>query len=309
VIAALSQYLDSIRDNLRLDLIAEKEVIDELQTHIEDEFQEMRETGLSEEEAADACIKLLGSAKLVARRIYEAHSQGTWKQALLASMPHLLFALLFALNWWQGIGWLVVMLVLVLGTAIYGWSHGKPAWLFPWLGYSLLPVVMAALALLYLPKVWSWVAILIYLPLALWLVLAVTIQVIKKDWLYSTLMLLPIPIIIGWLFTVEKDGKFLELSLENIRYFAPWIGLSFSALALTVAAFIRLRQRWLKVTLLLISGFLVLTMVAFYAEGRLGLPAFLVLALVMIGFLLIPALMERRIRNRKQEAGAEDATR
>lgn len=309
MIAALSQYLDSIKDNLRLDLIAEKEVIDELETHIEDEFQEMREAGLSEEEAADACIKLLGSAKLVARRIYEAHSQGTWKQALLASMPHLLFALLFALNWWQGIGWLVVMLVLVLGTAIYGWWHGKPAWLFPWLGYSLLPVVMVALALLYLPKVWSWVAILIYLPLALWFVLAVTIQVIKKDWLYSALMLLPIPIIIGWIFTVGKEGKFLEFSLENIRNFAPWIGLTFSALALTAAAFIRLRQRWLKVTLLLISGFLVLTMVAFYAEGRLGLPAFLVLALVTIGFLLIPALMERRIRGRKQQAGAEDATR
>lgn len=309
MIAALSQYLDSIKDNLRLDLIAEKEVIDELETHIEDEFQEMREAGLSEEEAADACIKLLGSAKLVARRIYEAHSQGTWKQALLASMPHLLFALLFALNWWQGIGWLVVMLVLVLGTAIYGWWHGKPAWLFPWLGYSLLPVVIVALALLYLPKVWSWVAILIYLPLALWFVLAVTIQVIKKDWLYSALMLLPIPIIIGWIFTVGKEGKFLEFSLENIRNFAPWIGLTFSALALTAAAFIRLRQRWLKVTLLLISGFLVLTMVAFYAEGRLGLPAFLVLALVTIGFLLIPALMERRIRGRKQQAGAGDATR
>lgn len=309
MIAALSQYLDNIKDNLRLDLIAEKEVIDELQTHIEDEFQEMREAGLSEEEAADACIKLLGSAKLVARRMYEAHSQGTWKQALLASMPHLLFALLFALNWWQGIGWLAVMLVLVLGTAIYGWWHGKPAWLFPWLGYSLLPVVMAALALLYLPKVWSWVAILIYLPLALWLVLAVTIQAIKRDWLYIALMLLPIPIIIGWIFTIEKEGNFLELSLENIRNFAPWIGLSFSALALTAAAFIRLRQRWLKVTLLLISGFLVLTMVAFYAEGRLGLPAFLMLALVMIGFLLIPALVERRVRGRKQQAGAEDATR
>lgn len=309
MITALSQYLDSIRDNLRLDLVSEREVIDELQTHIEDEFQEMREAGLSEEEAANACIKLLGSAKLVARRIYEAHSQGTWKQALLASMPHLLFALLFVLNWWQGIGWLAVMLVLVLGTAIYGWWHGKPVWLFPWLGYSLLPVVMAVLPLLYLPKVWSWVTILVYLPLALWLVLVVTIQAIKRDWLYSTLMLLPIPIIIGWLLTVDYEGKFLEFSLENIRYFAPWIGLSFSALALTVAAFIRLRQRWLKVTLLLISGFLVLTMVAFYAEGRLGLPAFLVLALVMIGFLLIPALMERRIRGGKRPLRAEEATR
>jgi hypothetical protein len=308
VIVALSQYLDSIRENLRLDLVSEREVIDELQTHIEDEFQEMREAGLSEEEAANACIKFLGSAKLVARRIYEAHSQGTWKQALLASMPHLLFALLFVLNWWQGIGWLAVMLVLVLGIALYGWWHGKPVWLFPWLGYSLLPVVMAVLPLLYLPRVWSWVAVLVYLPLALWLVLTVTIQVIKRDWLYSALMLLPIPIIIGWLLSVDKEGKFLEFSLEHIRYLAPWIGLSFSALALTVVAFIRLRQRWLRVILLLISGFLVLTMVAFYAEGSLGLPAFLVLALVMIGCLLIPALMERRIRSGKQQPRAEDAT-
>jgi hypothetical protein len=308
VITALSQYLDSIRDNLRLDLISEREVIDELQTHIEDEFQEMREAGLSEEEAANTCIKLLGSAKLVARQIYEAHSQGTWKQALLASMPHLLFALLFVLNWWQGVGWLAIMLVLVLSTAIYGWCHGKPAWLFPWLGYSLLPVAMAALPLLYLPKVWSWLTILIYLPLALWLVLAITIQVIKRDWLYSALMLLPVPIIIGWLLAIDSEGKFLEFSLEHIRYFAPWIGLSFSVLALTAAAFIRLRQRWLRVALLVISGFLTLTMVAVYAEGRLGLPELLVLTIVMTGFLLFPALMERRIRCGKQQPKAGDAT-
>jgi len=39
VIAVLSQYLDSIRENLRLDLVSEDEVIDELQAHIEDEYQ------------------------------------------------------------------------------------------------------------------------------------------------------------------------------------------------------------------------------------------------------------------------------
>jgi len=123
---ALSYYLDSVRANLRLDLSSESEVIDELETHIEDELQELEEAGLSEEEAANTCIKFLGSAKIVARQIYEAHSQGTWRQALLASMPHLLFALLFALNWWQGIGWLLVMLVLISSVAIYGWCHGKP---------------------------------------------------------------------------------------------------------------------------------------------------------------------------------------
>jgi len=296
VTSALSQYLDNVRDNLRLDLVSEREVIDELQTHIEDKLEEMREAGLSEEEAANTCIKLLGSARLVARQIYEAHSQGTWKQALLASMPHLLFALLFALNWWQGIGWVVITLALILSTAIYGWWHGRPVWVFPWLGYSLLPVVVAALLLLYLPKGWSWLAILVYVPLALWLVGSITIQTIKRDWLYIALMLLPVPIIIGWFLAVEQEGKILELSLERVHQFAPWIGLSFLALAVTVAAFIRLRQRWLRVALLLISGCLTLIMVACYAEGRLGLPTFSVLALIMLGLLLSPALVERRIR-------------
>lgn len=300
----LSQYIDIVRDNLRLDLASEREVINELQTHIEDKLEEMKEAGLSEEEAASTCLNLLGSAKLVARQLYEAHSQGTWKQALLASMPHLLFAVLFALNWWRGIGWLVITLGLVLSMAVYGWLHGRPVWLFPWRGYYLLPVLVAGLLLLYLPKGWSWVAILLYVPLALWLVWSVTVQTIKRDWLYSALMMLPVPIIIGWFLAAGKEGKFLELSLERIYYSAPWIGLSFLALAVTAAVFIRLRQRWLKVALLLISGLLTLIMVSCYAEGRLGLPAFSVLNLIMLGLLLSPALVERRIRGGKQQPAA-----
>jgi len=299
VTTTLSHYLNDVRDNLRLDLSDEREVITELETHIEDRLQEMRQAGLSEEEAANTCVKLLGSAKLVARQIYEAHSQGTWRQALLASMPHLLFALLFALNWWQGIGWLSITLVLVLGMAIYGWWHGKPTWLFPWLGYSLLPVVVAGLLLLYLPKGWSWVAIVLYIPLALWLVYSIIVQTIKRDWLYSSLMLFPIPIIIGWFLAVELDGRFPEFSVQRLHDFAPWIGLSFLALAAAVATFIRLRQRWLKIAILVVSGLLTLTMVAYYADSRLSLTAFLVLILAMLGLFLSPALVERKIRKKE----------
>ena len=296
----VSHYLDSVRDNLRLDLSSEREVINELRTHIEDELQELKEAGLSEDEAANTCVKLLGSAKLVARQIYEAHSQGTWRQALLASMPHLLFALLFALNWWQGIGWLLVVLGLILGMTVYGWWHGRPAWLSPWVGYSLLPVAVAGLLLLYLPEGWAWVAIVIYIPLALWLLYSITIRTIKRDWLYSALMLLPVPIIIGWFLAVAQEKGFPELSLMHIRDFAPWIGLSFLALAITSAVFIRLRQRWLKVAVLLISGLLLLIMVACYTEGRLGLPALFILMLVMVGLFLTPALLEHKIRRSGQ---------
>ena len=292
----LIHYLENIKDNLRLDLSEEREVINELETHIEDRLQELKEVGLSEEEAAETCLGLLGSAKLVARQIYEAHSQGTWRQALLAAMPHLLFALLFALNWWQGLGWLLIVLTSILGIAIDGWCRGKPTWLFPWLGCSLLPVVVAGLFLLYLPKGWSWVAIVLYIPLALWLIYHITVQTIKRDWLYSSLMLLPIPIAIGWFIATGVESKFAEFSLERLQDFAPWIGLSFLVLAVSVAMFIRFRQRWLKVAALLTSGLLTLTLAAFYTEGRLGLPTFLVLVLVVLGLFLTPALLEHKIR-------------
>ena len=296
MVTILSNYLDTVRANLRLDLADEREVINELETHIEDKLEELTEAGLSEEEAANKCVALLGSAKLLARQIYEAHSQYTWRQTLLASMPHLLFGSLFALNWWQSIGWVLVTLILIVSTVVYGWCRGKPAWLFPWLGYSLLPVVVAGLFLLWLPKGWSWLAILLYIPLALWLLYSVGVQTMKRDWLYSSLMLLPVPTIIGWLLAVKPEGKFPEYSVARVYDFAPLIGLSFLALALAVAMFMRVRQRWLKMAVLFISGLLTLVMVAYYTDGRLSLAAFLVLLLLMLGLFVTPALLERKVR-------------
>jgi hypothetical protein len=297
MLTVLSNYLDSVRDNLRLDHSSEREVIRELEAHIEDELQELQESGLSEEEAASTCLTLLGSAKLVARQIYEAHSQGSWTQALLAATPHLLFGLLFALNWWRGIGWLLGMLALVLVMAVVGWWRGKPAWLFSWLGYSLVPVVAAALLLLYLPRNWSWVAIVVYLPLALWLLYAITLRTIKRDWLYISLMLLPLPTVIGWFLAIEPINQLPEDWLQRMQDFAPWIGLTFLALGVTVATFIRLKKRWLRVSVLVVSGLITLTMVAYYTEGRLSILAFLILMVVMLLVLLSPSLVERTLRH------------
>jgi len=304
VASVVSHYLESVWGSLRLDPSAKREVIRELETHIEDKLDELQESGLSEEEAAAACVKLLGSAKQIARQMYEAYSQGTWRQTLLASMPHLLFGLMFALSWWQSVGWLLIMLVLTLSMTIYGWWHGKPTWLFPWLGNLLLPVVVAGLLLLYLPQKWSWLAVLIYIPFALRLLYVITVQTIRRDWLYTSLMFFQVPIIIGWFIAIENEGRLSELSLERLRDFAPWIGLSFLALAATVAAFTRLRQRWLKVSVLFVSGLLTLTLVVYYAGGGLGWPAFVALILVMFGLFLTPALLERKLRHGEQELKA-----
>jgi hypothetical protein len=293
---ALSQYLESIKYNLRLNPAEEKEVLTELETHIEDGLQELEEAGFSEEEATETYLGLMGSAQMIARQLYEAHSQGTWKQTLLAAMPHLLFGILFALNWWHHIAWLSVVVGLVFITAIYGWLHGKPNWVFPWLGYSLLPVAVVGLLLPHLPEGWTWAAIPIYIVLGLWWLYYIMTQAVKRDWLFTSLMLLPVPIIAGWVLAIEPDGRFTGHSLNRVQDFAPWIGLSFLALALTIATFIRLRQRWVRAILLVISGYLTLTLITYYTDDRIGLFAFLVLVLAMGGLFLVPAILERRIR-------------
>jgi hypothetical protein len=292
-----TNYLESIKYTSKLSPSDEREVISELETHIEDKLQELTDSGLSEEEAIETCLVQLGSPTTVARQIYEAYSQGSWKHVLLASIPHLLFGALFALNWWHHIGWLIIALSLVLGITIYGWWHGKPNWVFSWLGYSLLPVLAVGILLLYLPKGWSLLAIPVYLPLASWWLIHIIIQTTKKDWLLSSLMLLPIPIIIGWFLAISPTGRFTEYSIQQIYALAPWIGLSFITLALTIATFLRLRQRYLKIGLLVASGILTLTLVVYYTNGRLNTLNFVGLMLVMWGVFLIPALLERRLRH------------
>lgn len=92
---AIAHYLDSVRGSLRLEPSDEKEVLSELETHIEDKLQELREAGLSDEEATKTCVEVLGSAETVASQIYGAHTQGTWgkhywRQCLTCFLLHFL---------------------------------------------------------------------------------------------------------------------------------------------------------------------------------------------------------------------------
>jgi hypothetical protein len=292
----LAEYIENIRFTSKIGSAEDTEIIGELESHIEDRIQELTDAGLSEEEATRTCLGQMGSPSLVARQIYEAYSQGTWKQVLMASLPHLLFGGIFVLNWWHHISWLIVLLSLTLGITIYGWCHGKPNWVFSWLSYSLIPVLSTSLLLVYLPKGWSLIVIPFYLSLAGWWLIHIVNQIIKKDWLFSSVMLLPIPIIVGWFFTICPTGKPTEASLELAKTMAPWIALSFFGLALTIAVFIRIRQRWLRIALLALSGISTLTLVANYTHGYLTTPMFAGLMLIMWGIFLIPPLLERRLR-------------
>ncbi len=287
-------YTDSLKDYLRLDTTIEGNVVRELNAHLEDKSHELIESGLSEEEATATAAKLLGSPRIVAKQMYEVYSQVSWRQALFAALPHLLVATLFAMHFWQNTFWLVGMLGAITGAVIYGWCHGKPAWLFPWLGYCLIPVIAVGILLIYLPGSWVWFAATAYVPLALLVIFSVTKQTIRKDWLFASLMLLPIPIVLGWMLALELEDKLIWQ--EQLFEFASLIALSFAVLALTVVTFIRIRQRWAKVGALLTLEVLTLVMIGLGGKSAIGFGGWLILALLALLLLLGPALLERKIR-------------
>lgn len=289
----LTQYLENIRRDAKLEQTTEPGVMSELEAHIEDTLGELANAGLSEEEAIQTCLGHMGGTRLIARQIYEAHSQGSWKHVLLATLPHLVFALIFTLNWWQYGIWMTVVLLLTLATAGYGWLHGRPNWLFSWLGFTLVPVLAAGILLLYLPRVWSLLALVVYFPLALWWLFRVVVETTKKDWIFGSLALVPLPIVSGWFLAISPELKFTSETVERVYAMAPWIGVSFLTLALTIGTFIRLRQRWLRVALLITSGLLTLTLVVYYTTGALTTVTFFGLMLVMWGIFLVPPLIDR----------------
>lgn len=296
---AIEKYLDDIGENLRLDSSEKKEIIGELYTHIEEEVTELKSRGLHDEEAVSRCLRFLGSAKLVARQIYEAHSQGTWKQAMVASMPHLLFGLIFVLNIWRGIQWALVLIILISCVSVYGWWKSHSDCFFPWLGYSLLPVIAAGLSLIYLPSQLSWVAILLYSPLSIWYLFRFVKQTIRKDWIFVSLMLLPLPLISAWFIISGFTGNPQHIDNERLAYYGKFIGPGFLTLALGVMSFIRVRRRWLKIGVLFLAGMMSLLLIVIYAKGQLELITFLLLTLVLVSIFLIPAVLDNGVRTGK----------
>jgi len=288
------KYTDGLKDYLRLDATIEANVVRELKAHLEDKSRELIESGLSKKEATATATKLLGSPRIVAKQMYEVYSQGSWRQAFFAALPHLLVAALFAMRCWKNTFWLIGMLIAIAGSVIYGWCRGKPAWLFPWLGYCLIPVMAVGILLIYLPGGWAWFAATAYIPLALLVIFSVTKQTIRKDWLFASLMLLPIPIVLGWMLALELEDKLIWH--EQLREFAPLIALSFVVLALTVATFIRIRQRWAKIGALLTLEIFILVIVGLGGKSAIGFGGWLILVLLALLLLLGPALLERKIR-------------
>jgi hypothetical protein len=294
MMSSISHYLNRFKDCLHIDQTIKDGVAEELYTHLEDKAQELEENGLSREEASEIAVQSLGSPELIAQQIYETHAQGSWKEALFSGLPHLLVALLFTSYYWQNIVYASIILALIVGIAIYGWHRGKPIWLFPWLGYYLMPVVVTGILLLSLPQGWGWIAALIYIPLALFVFIHIVRQTARRDWLYASLMIAPMLVTFTWFSSLGTGTELLASDwIVRLQRNALWIVISFIALAAATIAFIRLKPRRYKILSLLVPPLVILLSVTMASRGNINSWGWLILLFSLFAF-AIPVWMQAR---------------
>jgi len=315
----IRKYLDEVRLHLHLDAATERQVIGELYTYFQEKVAELRQKGLSEEAAVKVAITSFGRARVVARLMYEAYSKGSWPEALIASIPHLMLAGLFAAHAWNHIILAPMAFTAIVVVTIFGWWHGKPNWLYPWIGYSLVPLIIGgyesipvlkqAVSFLLqgegtLSNIWTMLLILVAGAFFTWLMVRTTIRVVKRDWILASLMLVPVPILGSWLFNIEQVGGLFQGTGAALHQWDMSMAVACAMLGVTSATFIRLRQRTLKIGALITVGSIVLTAVVHNLWGVAGFFSSTAIFLLMLVFLFIPALVEAKIGHGEQREDA-----
>lgn len=303
-------YLDEVRSHLHLDPLTEKRVIGELYTHFQERIAELQDRGISERDAGKVAIESFGRARVVARLTYEAYSKGSWSEAAKAALPHFLIAGLFLAHLWRQPVLAPLVFITIVGVTLFGWWHGKPNWLYSWIGYAFLPllimgftsrpVVEQAASFLFwgsnTPPSWTPVSLLLSLfSLSLAIIISTTVRVVKRDWILASLMLVPLPIVGSWLANIEQAGGLFQGNGATLYQWDGVMALVLVVLGLASAIFIRLRQRILKAGALVTIGTIAGAIAVHTFWGNLGFFSALGAAFLLLLFLLSPALLEAKI--------------
>lgn len=304
------RYLEEVRSHLHLDPATELRTIRELHSYFEEKISELLEEGLSQEEATRVAIRSCGRPRVIALRMYEAYSQGNWIEAVLAFLPHFILAGLFWFHLWSQPLFMVAVFGFILAITLYGWWYGKPGWVYPWVSYSLLGLVIggyilegavtqAVTSLISGQEQFNSIMVLlvalVLLVPCVWILVRISTSVVRRDWILASLMLVTVPVAVGWLWNMERFGGLFSGSAEGLHSLDVAMSLALSTLGVTSATFIRLRQRVLKVGALVVIGSIALSTVVHNIWGDKGLLSTLVASLLMFLVVLSPALLEARI--------------
>ncbi len=300
-------YLSNLGRHLRLNPPEEREILDELQTHIEERTQELIDAGAPPDEALTRALNHLGAFQGIANQFYEVHSRGSFYHTLLAALPHLLIALMFALHMWTRPALVVVMLLVALSISVAGWRKGRPRWTYPWLGYCLVvPIVSWGLAVGAVGYgAWAivtqgrlplsvpiYAASFAYVAFSLWVVIKIVSRVAQQDWLMASLAVLPVPFFAYWFFYFYGQGEAFRSDGQSLRELDSSVAVVFLILAAATAIFFRIGRRLVRVAILLITAPSIVVLAWLSYQGGPGYMAAFTFSAISLAALLSPMLFD-----------------
>jgi hypothetical protein len=264
----IRSYLAELDDELHLERHERSEIIAEIRTHMEDRTAELENQGVPHQTATERAMQDLGTPHELGKAYYSSHSSGSWRDVILAMLPHMAVASIFALHLWTHLFWMVAALILVSIIAVGAWRMGRPQWAYPWFGYALaapaLSWMLTIAAIGY--GVWTFVtggslplAPGLYLGMALGVpvTLFITIRIARKlvlhDWLVVSLAALPLPLIATWLFLLHWHNGLVDPDQLRAVQVDASTALVFVALGLTTAVYMLLGQRRWRIALTLVA--------------------------------------------------------
>ncbi len=288
----LIDYVASLCGGVRVDSRTRTSIDREIRAHLEDRADDLQKNGLNEDEAARSAIQSFGNPYAIARDLLMVHSRGTWKDSFLTSLPHLLVALLLTAYYQQSVILLVALLLAAGFGILQALTRKAPSWSFSWLGYCLVPLILAVFLLLGATHWWTILGI-AYIPCAVTLTVYAARQTVSRDPLYLSLMLSPWAVITAWFMATHSLPAFMagELSsLSILGYSRPLVG-SFVALAISSFAFARIGPRWGKALALIVPLAAVFIYVSLVCRNDMSLFAWFALG-VALGVVSAPTLRE-----------------
>ncbi|MSQ11727.1 MAG: hypothetical protein EXR48_03400 [Dehalococcoidia bacterium] len=308
--STLSKYLHDMGRKLRLDQQTRQEVLREVRTHLDDLVQELQQRGLSPEAAWREAVRILGKPEELANGLYAAHSRASLAQTGMATAPHLLFAFLFAMHLWAATSTLILFLIATVVISMLVWRKGLPDWGYPWVGYCL--VAPAAAWLLVFSEVGQatfhlvssgspGIPVLLYLLGSVYVLVALVLAwrflriVVRRDWLFASLMVFPFPVLTSWLVYLNKNGGALSYDSGRASLIDGATALVFLGLALTTAVVYRVGQRFTKVALLSVALPLMTVLAATTHLGSVWSVGVFLLLLFSLAIVAVPAYLQNQV--------------
>ena len=316
----VTNYLHSLARRLHLDPAEKDEIIQELEAHLEDKAAELETQGVDHDTAVARAVQEMGAPSVVARGMYEVHSTGVWRDVLLAAIPHLLLASLFALHLWSHYFLVSLLLIAIAFVTWRNWRAGSPSkWSYSWMGYSLAAPALSWLLSLITLGYGAWTLLTTgqlpfnvvlfflligYIPFSMWIMASVIFKMVKRDWLLASLTALPFPFLTSWVLFLNWQGGLWSEHAERMQDTDTARAFIFVAMAVTTAVFLKVGPRLLRIGLLTVSTAILVVITAASLPVSLNTMAVVLMIVASLAFLLSPAMLGSKIERRRLEAEA-----